>query len=696
MTMQAGVRVAVDIGGTFTDIVVMSGDGVLHERKVATTPDDPSRAVVAGLDAVLRELAIPANRVEEVLHGTTVGSNTILQRSGAKTGLITTRGFRDVLEIGRIRMPDMFDLTWDKPKPLVPRRHRFEIGERIAADGSVVEPLNEASVLAAGEQLVAAGIEAVAICLINSYRNAAHEQQAEAILRRRWPKLLVTASYAVLPERKEYERTSTTVVNAYLLIAMRSYLKNLEEGLRSIGISTPLRVITSNGGMLAAETACEKPVFVVASGPAGGVIGGARLGAARSEPDLIVFDMGGTTAKAVIVEDGRPAMTSEYEFRDGISTSSRFVKAGGYMLKVPAIDIAEVGAGGGSLAGIDEGGLLKVGPESAGAVPGPACYGLGNERPTVTDANVVLGLINPRALAGGRLAIDRSLSERAIVQHVAKPLALSLEDAAHGIRAVANAAMSRAIRAVTVERGRDPRDLTLVAIGGNGGIHALDVARDLGIRRVVVPPLAGVFSAVGMLASDIEHIALDTVTQPLDALTTSDLKRMKAQLADDVMQRLAADGFTGQRVALSWEADLRHEGQATELTVHYDGDDLGELAARFVAEYFKTYGYRDESPIELVKLRVVGRGLRERRLDFRHLAVESRAGAPAARFRAVHFMRGSPPVETEIVARSALTTSPRRGPVVIEEFDSTTVVPPDARVHRDAMGNIVLELEIAP
>src|SRR5262245_29912797 len=499
--MQAGVRVAVDIGGTFTDIVVMSGDGVLHESKVSTTPDDPSRAVVTGLGALLQELAIPAGRVEEVLHGTTVGSNTILQRSGARTGLITTRGFRDVLEIGRIRMPDMFDLTWDKPKPLVPRRHRFEIIERIAADGSVVEPLNEASVITAGERLAAAGIEAVAICLINSYRNAAHEQRAEEILRQRFPDLLVTASYAVLPERKEYERTSTTVVNAYLLVAMRSYLKNLEAGLRSIGVAAPIRVITSNGGMLAAETACEKPVFVVASGPAGGVIGAARLGAARTEPDLIVFDMGGTTAKAVIVEDGRPSMTSEYEFRDGISTSSRFVKAGGYMLKVPAIDIAEVGAGGGSLAGIDRGGLLKVGPESAGAVPGPVCYGLGNDRPTVTDANVVLGFINPTALAGGRLAIDKRLSEQAIATHVGKPLGLTLEDAAHGIRAVANAAMARAIRAVTVERGRDPRDLTLIATGGNGGIHALDLARDLGIRRVVVAPLAGVLSAVGMVAS---------------------------------------------------------------------------------------------------------------------------------------------------------------------------------------------------
>ncbi len=691
--MQAGVRVAVDIGGTFTDIVVMSGDGTLHESKVSTTPDDPSRAVVSGLDALLRELGIPGASVEEVLHGTTVGSNTILQRSGAKTGLITTRGFRDVLEIGRIRMPDMFDLTWDKPKPLVPRRHRLEVVERVAADGSVVEPLNEASVVAAGEQLVAAGIQSVAICLINSYRNPAHEQRIEAILRQRFPGLLVTASYAVLPERKEYERTSTTVVNAYLLSAMRSYLRNIEAGLRSIGVAAPIRVITSNGGMLAVETAGEKPVFVVASGPAGGVIGAARLGEAISQSDLIVFDMGGTTAKAVIIEDGRPGMTSEYEFRDGISTSSRFVKAGGYMLKVPAIDIAEVGAGGGSLAGIDKGGLLKVGPESAGAMPGPACYGLGNDRPTMTDANVVLGLINPRSLAGGRLAIDRHLSEQAILTHAAKPLGLSLEDAAHGIRAVANAAMSRAIRAVTVERGRDPRDLTLIAMGGNGGIHALDVARDLGISRVVIPPLAGVFSAVGMLASNLEHIALDTVTRFLDTLTSADLKDMKQRLAAEVTRRLAVDGFTGADISLAWEADLRHEGQATELTVHYDGDEPAEMATRFVAEYLKTYSYKDESPIELVKLRVVGRGLRKRRLDFKRLAIETRAGAPTSRRRAIHFARGAAAVDTEVVPRSALPSSPRRGPLVIEEFDSTTVVPPDASVHRDALGNIILDLE---
>ncbi|MBS0521218.1 MAG: hydantoinase/oxoprolinase family protein, partial [Proteobacteria bacterium] len=457
--MGGQVKVAIDIGGTFTDIALATAAGVIHQSKISSTPDDPSRAVVEGVAQLLAELGIDASAVTEVLHGTTVGSNTILQRSGARTGLITTRGFRDVLEIGRIRMPDMFDLTWDKPKPLVRRRHRLEVTERIAADGSVVTDLVEEDVIAAAKALVADGIEAVAISYINSYRNPAHEQRTEALLRERFPDLLVTTSCAVLPEIKEYERTSTTVVNAYLLAAMQEYLRKLESGLRGIGVSAPILVMTSNGGMLAASVTCEKPVLAVASGPAGGVIGAARLGEARGDRNVIVFDMGGTTAKAVVIEDGRPSMTSEYEFRDGISTSSRFVKAGGYMLKVPAIDIAEVGAGGGSIAGIDKGGLLVVGPQSAGAVPGPACYGLGNDRPTVTDANVVLGYINPNGLAGGRLTIDRSLSERAIADHVGRPLGLAVEDAAHGIRAVANAAMARAVRAVTVERGLDPRDL---------------------------------------------------------------------------------------------------------------------------------------------------------------------------------------------------------------------------------------------
>jgi len=692
---QSAVRVAVDVGGTFTDIVVMTPDGTLHESKVSTTPDDPSRGVVDGLAALLAELGAPPASVAEVLHGTTVGSNTILQRTGARTGLITTRGFRDVLEIGRIRMPDMFDLTWDKPKPLVPRRHRLEVTERIAADGTVIHPLSDADVIAAAEQLVADGMESIAICFLNSYRNAAHEKQAEALIHARFPDLPVTASYAVLPEMKEYERTSTTVVNAYLLMAMRGYLQRLEQRLEEVGITAPILVMTSNGGMLAARAARDLPVMVVASGPAGGVIGAARLGKARDDRDVIVFDMGGTTAKAVIIEDGRPSMTSEYEFRDGMSTSSRFIKAGGYMLKVPAIDIAEVGAGGGSLAGIDAGGLLKVGPESAGAAPGPACYGLGNTRPTVTDANVVLGILNPTALAGGRLLIERSLAERAIKEHVATPLGLSVEDAAHGIRAVANAAMARAIRAVTVERGRDPRDLSLMAFGGNGGIHSVDVARQLGVRTIIIPPLAGVFCAVGMLAADVEHTSLTTVMRLLDDLTAKDLSAIMADLAAEIASRLAADGYSADRTELVWQAELRHEGQATELPVPFDADSnvIAQIAARFIEEYLKTYGYKDQTPLELVKITVTGRGLRQSRLDFKDMKIEQRSSAARAGYRLVSFARGLPAVETAIVSRAAIDATERSGPLIVEEFDATIVVPPDATISRDGMGNLVLKIE---
>ncbi|MGA7803327.1 hydantoinase/oxoprolinase family protein [Bradyrhizobium sp.] len=688
----AGFRVAVDIGGTFTDIALLTEGGLIHQSKLSSTPADPSLAVVEGVRQLLLELSIAPQAIAEVLHGTTVGSNTILQRKGARTGLITTRGFRDVLEIGRIRMPDMFDLTWDKPKPLVPRRHRLEVAERMAADGQPVEPLSEASVIAAGKALVAEQIEAVAIAFINSYRNPAHELEAEAILRANFPQLLLTTSCAVLPEMKEYERTSTTVVNAYLLAAMRDYLQKLEAGLRAIGVAAPILVMTSNGGMLAANVTCEKPVLVVASGPAGGVIGAARLGIARRDRDVIVFDMGGTTAKAVIIENGRPTMTSEYEFRDGISTSSRFIKAGGYMLKVPAIDIAEVGAGGGSLAGIDQGGLLVVGPQSAGAAPGPACYGLGNDRPTVTDANVVLGFINATALAG-ELAIDKSLSEAAIRRHIGEPLGLPLHDAAHGIRAVANAAMARAVRAVTVERGRDPRDLTLMAFGGNGGVHAPDLARLLGIPRVVVPPMSGIFSALGMLAADIEHTALKTVNRRLDDIGAADLQAIKLDLRRQVAGQLAADGYQAGRTSFLWEADLRHEGQATELTVPFEGDDFGQIRERFIAEYLKTYGYRDTTPVELMKLRVAGRGLRDNRLDFGDMRIAARAATSRSVVRNISFARGEPPVAVDIVGRDALGASARQGPLLIDEFDATIVVPPDAKVHRDAIGCIVLEFD---
>jgi N-methylhydantoinase A len=689
-----GVRIGVDVGGTFTDIVLAREDGDLLVSKVASTPEDPGAAVVGGVASLLRAAAIAPSAVIEVVHGTTVASNAILQKTGARTGLLTTRGFRDVLEIGRIRTPELFDLTWDKPVPLVERRWRLEVDERMGADGVAVRPLDPASVRAAGARLVAAGVDAVAICFVNSYRNPAHEREAERLLREAHPALDVTASYRVLPEIKEYERTSTTVVNAYLLPIMRRYLANLSAGLRRIGIEAPLLVVASNGGVLGAAAAGEKPVFAVGSGPAAGVAGAARLGAVSGVPDLIAFDMGGTTAKASLVEGGRVTLTSEYEFREGISTSSRFIKAGGYMLKVPAIDVAEVGAGAGSIAWIDGGGLLRVGPESAGAAPGPACYGIGGDRPTVTDANVVLGYLNPAYLAGGELGIDAGRAREAVRRDVAAPLGLTVIEAAHGIREVANASMARAIRSVTVERGRDPRDYTLVAFGGSGPVHAVDLARALEIRRVLVPRSPGVFTAVGMLASDLEHHFVRAHPARLATLALDAVNAALGDLAAEARAVLRAEGYEDAAVALELQADLRYVGQGSELTIPLPGTVVGPtsvaaLRQAFRKEYAATYGHAPDEDLELVNVRLIATGARAGRLRLDRLRVPSRASAGPGR-RPVTFERGAPPRDTPVYRREDVGPASLAGPAIVESYDSTVVVPPGWIMAADDRGNLVL------
>lgn len=689
-------RVGIDIGGTFTDIVLSLSDGPLHISKVSTSVQDPGVAVTQGLDALLREVGVRPDEVTEIVHGTTVGSNTILQRTGAKTGLITTKGFRDVLEIGRIRTPQMFDLSWVKPTPLVPRRYRVEVDERVATDGTVVCALDRDEVIRVGQRLVDEGIETVAICFINSFANPAHEEKAREALEAQFPSLAVTTSFDVLPEVKEYERTSTTVVNAYLLTSMRSYLRRLTAGLERIGVTCPLLVVTSNGGMMGVAAASEKPVYAVASGPAGGVAGAARLGRASGDRDAIVFDMGGTTAKASIIEGGDPTLTAEYEFRDGISSPSRFIKGGGYMLKVPSIDIAEVGAGGGSIAQVDAGGLIQVGPDSAGADPGPACYGQGNDRPTVTDANVVLGLFNPQSLAGGTKRIDHDRAVRAIEAHIGKPLGLDLATAAHGIREIANLNMARAIRSVTIERGRDPRRMTLIAFGGSGPAHAVDVARLLGIRRVVVPTMSGVFSAVGMLASDIQHDFVRSVLRPLAATTAATIEPIVERLRAEGRDMLAREGYAGRAAALILTADLRYMGQSSELTVPFPDGRYGErsrdkLYAWFQKTYLSTFGYNNDEPLELVNIRLAARGLRRHRLAFgRAAAVQAAGGGPGA--RKASFKRNGAARATPVEPRAAIGAKRRRGPVILEAYDTTVVVPPDASVRRDPYGSLVIEL----
>lgn len=686
----AGVRIGVDIGGTFTDLVLADGHGGIFHRKVSSTPSAPEAAVLEGVKAIIADAGVAAGAVREVVHGTTVGSNTLLQKVGAPTGLITTRGFRDVLEIGRLRTPSMFDLQWEKPLPLVPRRHRLEVHERIAADGQVLVALDEAELLNVAGELVAAGLTSIAICFLNSYRNPVHERRAEALLAEHFPQVQVTSSVSVLPEAKEYERTSTTVVNAYVRPVLERYLTNLEQGLNAVGVSAPLLVCNSNGALASSLTAREKPVFFISSGRAAGVVGGARLGEAVEIGDLVVFDMGGTTASASLVQNGELMRVSEYEFRAGISTPSRFIKAGGYMMSVPTVDVAEVGSGAGSIAYVDDGGLMRVGPISAGADPGPACYGAGGARPTVTDANLLLGYL-PATLAGGARALSIEAARTAITRDLAAPFGLEARDAAFGVREVVNANMARAIRAVTVERGVDPRDFTLVAIGGSGPVHAADIARQLSMPRVLVPASPGVFTAMGMLAGDVERYFIRPLPGRLDALDTQAVAALLEEMQTEARAALRAEGLSDADMVLAPEMDLRFRGQEMALAVPYRAADPAAVRAAFLAAYEATYSYVSADIIETVSLRLIGRGLRPGKLDFRTGARTEGGDEQPIAMRAVYFGAARGTLETPVYDRLRCPAQ-LVGPAIIEGADSTVVIPPDTSAVMDAHLNLLLTL----
>ena len=626
--MSRTARLGVDIGGTFTDLVLMRDDGATFSAKIASTPAAPETAVLNGLDEILAAAHLAPAALVEVLHGTTVGSNTLLQKLGARCGLLTTRGFRDVLEIGRLRTPSMFDLRWDKPAPLVARRYRVEVDERVLADGSVLRPVDVHTVLAAGRFFAAEGIESVALCFLNSYVNPENERAAAAALAVAYPKIAVTASVDVLPEAGEYERTSTTVVNAYVLPALRGYLTRLEAGLRARGIEAPLLIGNSNGGLSAASVARVKPVFFISSGRSSGAVGAQRLGQATGEADLVAFDMGGTTASAALIHRGVLARTHEYEFRAGISVPARFIKAGGYMMRVPTVDVAEVGNGAGSIAAIDAAGLLTVGPRSAGADPGPVCYGIGGTEPTVTDANAVLGFL-PTVLAGGALTLDVAAARSAIGRMLAAPLGLSVEAAAQGMREVANANMVRAIRAVTVERGLDPRDLALLAFGGSGPAHACDLAKTLGIVRVLFPPSPGVFTAMGMLAGSVEHHELRPFRGWLDQLNAGVVVARREEMRVAAVSALMAQGYREDRIRFSNSIDLRLEGQDAALDIAYDDFDPLALRSAFLAAYRDAYGYTPTDAVEVVALRLHAQARTAGTLEFQAL----NSGAPDRRCR---------------------------------------------------------------
>jgi N-methylhydantoinase A len=691
------LRVGVDIGGTFTDIVLLDSDGQPRTRKVSSTVDDYARAIAEALAELFAEHGIAGADIEEIRHGTTVASNAILEHKGACTGLITTKGFRDVLEIRNLRMPRLYDIGWTKPPPLVERHLRIPVDERIDAQGEVIRPLDPADAERAVRHLLEQKVEAIAVCLLNCFVNPAHEQLIKAVALRLAPDLPISISSEVLPEIKEYERSSSTVINAYLTPIVSRYLARLGDDLTARGVQAPLLIMQSNGGLMSAAAAAAKPMHIVESGPAAGVVGAQALGRVSGIDHLITFDMGGTTAKAGIIERGEFSRALEYQVGGGIMTGSRLLTGAGYLLKVPAIDLAEVGAGGGSIVRIDSGGSMVVGPDSAGAVPGPVCYDTGGDQPTVTDASLILGHLNAEFLVGGDLRLNAERARAVFAAQVAEPLGLSLEHAAYGAQRIASANMMRAIRAVSIERGRDPRDYTLCAFGGNGPVFACTMAKELGMRRVLVPPSPGLFSAFGLLYADVEHHFAKTFRRLLQRMDLQLLNQAWDEMAGQARAQLTAEGFAEDRASVRRLASLHYQGQTFDLTVPVPDGPIGpgtiaRLEEAFGQEHERTYGHRagPEEPVELTEIRVVARGIPERPVTPQVPSYASARPAPPAR-RAAYFGPDVGWRDTPVIDRPALTT-PREGPCIVEEYDATCVIPPGTRGSLDRAGSILIEL----
>ncbi|MBI4011850.1 MAG: hydantoinase/oxoprolinase family protein [Candidatus Rokubacteria bacterium] len=683
-------RLGVDVGGTFTDLVLVAPGGAALTRKVLSSTGNYAEAIVQGVRELGAAAGIAPGRIGELIHGTTVATNAILERRGARTGLLTTAGFRDLLEIGRLRLARLYDLDFERPAPLVPRRWRREVAERMTYRGEVLTPLDPTSVAAAVDLLVAEGVESVAVCLLHAYANPAHEQAVGAIVRERAPGLALTLSSEILPEMREFERTSTAVTNAYVMPVMSRYLGDLDRELAALGLRASILIMQSNGGVMTVESGRRRPVHVIESGPAAGVIATATLARRIGEPNALSIDMGGTTAKASVIEGYAIKRTGEFEIGGLVSQGSRLNRGTGFLLRVPAIDIAEVGAGGGSIVTVDGAGQLHVGPRSAGALPGPVCYDQGGTEVTLTDANVVLGYLHPERLPSG-LRLDAEKARRAVADQVAGPLGLPLLEAAHGVYLVGCARMARAVRAVTIERGRDPREFTLVAFGGNGPLFATEMARSLEIGSVLIPPAPGVFSALGLLEAEVEHHMVRTFLRPLGPGTAAEITAALAAIEHEAEGLLRGEGHGA--VELHRSVDLKYQGQSFELTVplpegRRGADSVGELAAAFAREHERTYGHKAEGdPIQLVNLRLTARLRRPADRPPIRLGGE---GAGGGGVRPAWFGGAHGTVPTPVLTRGDLGPAPRPGPLLVDEYDATTLVPPGGTARLDAYGNLVI------
>jgi N-methylhydantoinase A len=678
-----------DIGGTFTDVVLTRGDGRMHVAKQLTTPDAPEESVLEVVKRVLDEAGVDASSVSRVVHGTTLATNAVIERKGARVAFVTSEGFGDLLRIGREARveDDRYDLHFDPAPPPLGREATFEVRERMSARGEVLEAFDEASAREAAMGISKLAPEAVAICFLHSYANADHEERMEEMLREVVPGIRVIPSSRVHPEMREFDRASTTLFTAEVAPLMASYLERLGKGLSGMGIDAPLQIMESSGGVMSAEVAAERAVATLESGGAAGVMAAARFAEFYDQPRVISFDMGGTTAKAGVIRDGKPAVVRELHVGGRGSFGGR--RAGtGMPIKTPTIDLAEVGAGGGSIAWLDPEGILRVGPQSSGADPGPACYARGGRAPTVTDANLVLGYLSPEGFASGSFDLDPDAARRAIEEEIAKPLGTSVERAAWAIHEAANANMASAIHVVTVQRGLDPRNHTLIAFGGAGPMHVVGVANHFGIGQVIAPPEAGVASAIGMQSTDLTAEHGQTHLVRADALLPEEAERLFSLVEAAARRKMGieedVEGLIIERLL-----DTRFVGQAHEVAIPVsDVASLSDVPDRFRDRYRELYGVAPKGQIEFAAIRV-----RLRLPVDRPPVVDGReAGSSVvdARERPAHF-DSEESVATKVVRRAQLGFGTEMdGPVIVEGPVDTTVVPPGWRMRVDEVGSLLL------
>lgn len=691
---MSDLALGIDIGGTFTDIVLYDDATGTHLIvKQSTTPEEPSDGVAVGVERLLRENDVRPELITRVVHATTLFTNALIERKGAPTAFLTTEGFEDTLEIGLERKYDLYDLFIRKPEPLVSRRHSLGLRERVAADGEVLVELDPAEVVAKLESLIEQGITSVGLCLLNSYMNPVNERRALEAIRERFPQVFVTASHEFNREMGEYRRAVTTVANAYVHALAQQYLDRMQQRLKGLGIGAPLYLMLSSGGLTSTREAQSFPINLLESGPAAGALAGSFFGALDDEAMILAFDMGGTTAKAVTIEDGEPAIAYEFE----AAREKRFAEGSGMPLKITTVELIEIGAGGGSKARLDELGLLKVGPESAGSVPGPVCYGRGGTTPTVTDADLILGYLNPDYFLGGQMSIDLDAAREAMSKLGAES-GLDMEGLAWGIHDVVNEKMAGAARVHIAEKGRDPRAFTLLATGGAGPVHAYYVAKKLGVPRLICPPSAGVGSAIGLLMAPARVDYVKTFGASLDALDWSELESAYGDLIAQGRSAVEQTGAILDDLKVYRRADMRFRGQGFDVVVDmpdgpYTSSDQNEITNAFLRSYNRLYSRVPEDiRIELINIRVqVQAPIARNTIDF--AAGDQDAGDALKGRRPVYFPEEGGYVGTQVLDRAHLVANTEyRGPAIVEERESTLVIGPGATFCTRPQRHIVVLL----